>query len=78
MFSMGGYDGNFNSTSCDIIDRFNIRTKKWKKLDIKMPEKLHDCFALVCGKYVHLFGGGVPDGSEWSNRHWVIPLEMLL
>ncbi len=78
VFSMGGWYGDQSALTCDIIDRFNIRTKKWEKLDVKMPEKLHDCFALVCGKYVHLTGGYDENGGNPKDGHWVIPLEMLL
>ncbi len=78
---MGGWDGEHIDSTCDAIYRFNIRTKEWEILAIKMPEKLNSCFALVCGKYVHLMGGdgeGAGGHINTSDGHWVIPLEMLL
>ncbi len=76
---MGGWDGRNSDLSTDRIDRFDIRKKEWETLKLRLPYKLNDSFALVCGEYVFLMGGDGPQfDRESSDDVWVRPLRDLL
>eukprot|EP01084_Bolivina_argentea_P250039 418784_1 len=73
-----GYSTLNDVGTLDSIHTYSLKSKKMKKLNVKMPEKLSDFGIISCRKekYILIFGGRVDDYFvENSNRIYIFNVE---